>query len=229
MKLARSLKMGAWLLVGLNLLMALGSIWVFMRMTPAIEVIIARNERSLQASEDMLLVLATGDRDKSAAQYLFNAALLRAQENITEPQEAEWVGTITINFSAAIYGDQSARASVLSALVHLAQINREAMVSADKRAKQYGYAGAWGVVFMALAVFAAALLFMRSMRNNLIEPLEQINDVVSAHLEGDTIRRCATGNTYRDIKNVYEGLNELLDNNQTHALGSAVSADFQQD
>jgi len=229
MKLGRSLKIGAWLLVGLNLLMALGSIWVFMRMTPAIEVIIARNERSLQASEDMLLVLATGDGDTLAGQQRFDAALLRAQENITEPQEADCVDTISGNYSAAIHGDQVARSSVLSALVRLAHINREAMVSADKRAKQYGYAGAWGVVFMALGVFVAALLFMRSMRNNLIEPLEQIHEVISAQLDGDTIRRCAASHARRDIKNIYEGLNELLDNHQNRAAGSAVSAVFQQD
>lgn len=220
MKLARSLKTGAWLLVGLNLLMALGSIWVFMRMSPAIEVIIARNERSLQASEDMLLVLATGDSDKLAAQQLFGAALLRAQENITELHEADCIGEISGNFSAAINGDQGARNRVLSALVHLAHINREAMVSADKRAKQYGYAGAWGVVFMALGVFAAALLFMRSMRNNLIQPLEQIHAVLVAQLNGDKIRRCSAAHVQQDIKTIYEGINELLDNNQARAAGS---------
>jgi len=43
MKLAQSVKIGAWLLIVLNLLMAFGSIWKIMRMAPAIKVIIAQN------------------------------------------------------------------------------------------------------------------------------------------------------------------------------------------
>lgn len=217
------------MLVGLNLLMALGSISVFVRMTPAIEVIIDRNERSLQASEDMLLVLATADTDKMRAQQQFSAALLRAQENITEPQEAARIAAISSGYNAAIHSDQAARARVLSNLVGLAQINREAMVRADKRAKQYGYAGAWGVVFMALGVFCAGLIFMRSMRNNLILPLQHIHAVIGAQLAGDSIRRCDGNHSQRDIKTVYEGLNELLDRNQSHVAHGRESVVRRQD
>ena len=35
MEHAQSVRLGAWLLILLNLLMALGAIWVLMRMTPA--------------------------------------------------------------------------------------------------------------------------------------------------------------------------------------------------
>ena len=36
MRLAQSVRLGAWLLIGLNLLMALGAIGILMRMAPAI-------------------------------------------------------------------------------------------------------------------------------------------------------------------------------------------------
>ena len=40
MRLAQAVRVGAWLLVGLNLLMALGAIWILMRMAPAMSGII---------------------------------------------------------------------------------------------------------------------------------------------------------------------------------------------
>ncbi|WP_459943551.1 hypothetical protein [Desulfocastanea catecholica] len=40
MKLLTMVRLGALLLIGLNVLMGLATIWVFMRMAPAIEIII---------------------------------------------------------------------------------------------------------------------------------------------------------------------------------------------
>ena len=51
MEHAQSVRLGAWLLILLNLLMALGAIWVLMRMTPAIEEILSRNGQSLEMVE----------------------------------------------------------------------------------------------------------------------------------------------------------------------------------
>ena len=46
---AQSMKFGAWVMIGMNLLMAFGAIWVFTRMAPAIREILSRNARSLYA------------------------------------------------------------------------------------------------------------------------------------------------------------------------------------
>lgn len=209
------------MLIVLNLLMALGSIWVFMRMTPAIEVIIARNERSLQACDDMLVIMAgtVSSRDVAQRQQSFAAALEKVRLNITESHEGETVAAISKNYRQALRGNHRARKLVLAQLVQLTHINREAMVSADKQAKQYGHAGAWGVVFMAIGVFFAAMLFLRSIRKNLAEPLIQISSVVAAQLEGDTLRRCGGANVPGEIKSLYDGINELLDKNQAQVAG----------
>jgi hypothetical protein len=58
MRSLRSFRYSLWVIICLNVLMALGSIWIFMRMSPAISLIIERNEHSLQASEDMLTSVA---------------------------------------------------------------------------------------------------------------------------------------------------------------------------
>lgn len=214
MKLLTMVRLGASLLIGLNVLMALGTIWVFMRMAPAIEIIIEQNERSLEACERMLVALVISSGDGSENRQLiisFQEALQTAQNNITETEESEALAMIDRNYREAFENDFQARRQTITAISSLAQINREAMVRADKRARQFGNGGAWGVVFMASAVFLAGLLFLRTLKKNLVKPLEEIYSVISAYRQGDTMRRCSGADMSRDIKTIFNGMNELLD------------------
>ncbi|MBU0970040.1 MAG: hypothetical protein KKC20_05300 [Proteobacteria bacterium] len=214
MRIAQSMRIGVWLLIGLNLLMALGSIWIFMRMAPAIEVIIDQNELSLQACEEMLASLAMLNHDKtenSALKGRFETALKRAQDNITEKEEPGALESIRNGFSEAFAGNISAQRKTISGIILLGKINRNAMIIADRRAKQFGYAGAWGIVFMAVCVFLAGMFFKRSLSINLIKPLEEINAVISANRNGDTMRRCSGSDLPRDVRSLFNGVNEFLD------------------
>ena len=77
MRLAQAVRVGAWILVGLNLLMAVGAIGIFNRMAPAIAVIIERNERSINACVDMLAIMAatgSGSAFPNAEAEAFRAA-----------------------------------------------------------------------------------------------------------------------------------------------------------
>ena len=214
MRIAQPVRIGLWLLIGLNLFMALGSIWIFMRMAPAIEVIIDRNERSLQACEEMLASLAMITEDGAENEGLkikFVDALKRAQKNITENEEPVALESIQVGFSDAFIGNITARKNTVSAIIFLGKINREAMIKADLRAKQFGYAGAWGIVFMAVCMFFVGILFKRNLSKGLIKPLEEIDAVISARIKGDTLRLCSGSDLPGDVKKVFNDLNDFLD------------------
>ncbi|MCG6880081.1 MAG: hypothetical protein LJE96_13160 [Deltaproteobacteria bacterium] len=220
MKIAQSVRTGAWLLIALNLLMALGAIWIFMRMAPAIEIIIERNERSLEACEEMLAALAMISRNAQADRMLkatFENALKRAQNNITEKEEPAVLEIINADFNDAFLGDRTAQQKTVAAIVLLGKINREAMVAEDHRAKQFGNAGAWGMVFMSASVFFAGMLLKRRLSRNLVTPLEEIHQVMSAHRNGDNMRRCTGPHLPADVQQVYSGINGLLDRYQSQA------------
>ena len=217
MRIAQSIRTGAWLLIGLNLLMALGSIWIFMRMAPAIEIIIERNERSLEACEGMLAALAMISRNAQADHMLkatFEDALKRAEHNITEEEEPTVLEIIKADFNDAFLGDRTAQQKTVAAIVLLGKINREAMVAEDYRAKQFGNAGAWGMVFMSAGVFFAGMLLKRRISRNLVTPLEEIHQVISAHRNGDNMRRCTGPHLPLDVQQVYRGINGFLDQYQ---------------
>jgi len=214
MKLAQSVRIGAWFFIGLNLLMAFGAIWVFIRMAPAIEVIIDRNERSLQACEEMLSCLAimTGNiSENKILQNSFMEALKRAQNNITEKDEPDSLRLISDSYHEAFQGNIVAKKYTVAAIIQLGEINRAAMIKADKQARQFGNAGAWGIVFMAIIVFFAGMLFTRSLSNNLVKPLEEIHSVIISYRDGDAFRRCTGSNLPKDIKTIYTVFNEFLD------------------
>lgn len=214
MRPAQSINVGAWFLVGLNLLMALGSIWVFMRMAPAIAVIIDRNQRSLHACEIMLASIAlvsgsqAGEASLTAA---FETALEQARGNITESREPDALAVISDRYQAAFQGDAAALRETIDAITHLGDINRAAMAEADRRAQQFGSAGAWGIVFMAVGVFVVGMIFMRTLTRNLVRPLEEIHSVMAAHRRGDIHRRCTGADLPWDIQQIYNGVNEFLD------------------
>ena len=214
MRLAQTVRLGAWILIGLNLLMAFGSLWVFIRMAPAIEVIIDQNERSLQACERMLAALAVADNQETDITQLkasFAAALNNAQNNITEKDEPAALDAIDQDYVGAFDGNFAAKTRTVEAILLLGEINREAMVRADKKARQLGNAGAWGVVFMASAVFLTGMLFLRALKKNLVMPFEEIDGVLTAHQSGDTLRRCTGSRLSKDVRRVFNNVNAFLD------------------
>ncbi|MBF0469288.1 MAG: hypothetical protein HQK61_10475, partial [Desulfamplus sp.] len=187
MRIAQATRIGAWVLICLNILMALGSIWIFMRMSPAIKEIIEQNEHSLQACEEMLASLATISDDADINMQLndtFRTALDRARNNITEKEEPAAIQMTNTHFSAAFKGDVRAKEQTVAAIILLGKINREAMIAADLRARQLGQAGAWGVVFMATCVFFAGMLFNKNLSSNVVRPVEEIHDVILAYRNG---------------------------------------------
>ncbi|GAB4267000.1 MAG: hypothetical protein Kow0029_01160 [Candidatus Rifleibacteriota bacterium] len=214
MKIAQGIIMGAWLIVGLNLLMAFGAIGIFMRMTPAIANIISRNERSLKACEEMLETLALSKCQRENKKILleqFSAALERARNNITEQHEPAAIAEITDKYIAAFDGDENALEATVKSTVKLAKLNREAMEHADLNAQQLGKGGAWGIVFMASCTFLAGVVFIRNLNSKLIEPLKEIKTVLIAYQNGETRRRCAGKNLSADFRAIFGSLNTVLD------------------
>lgn len=214
MKLSQNVSLGGWILIGLNLVMAWGAIWVFMRMAPAIEIIIEQNEKSLHACEEMLTNLSLRNQTNENIDQLelaFSNALERAQKNITEKDEPTAIQRIEKNYIRAFEGNMESSKNTISAIKYLSEINRSAMVRADRKARKLGNAGAWGIVFMASIVFMIGMLFMKNLRKNLVNPIEEIHSVVQANRNGDSLRKCTGPDAPLEIRVVFDGINDLLD------------------
>lgn len=228
-RLIHGMVIGAWVMIAFNLLVAFGAIGVFARMAPAIRIILEQNDRSLDASEEMLAALALLGSENIAHEELlghFEQAFDAASANITEPEESDILEDIEENYRAAFSGNGFAREETVSAIRSLTAVNRAAMARADHRAEQLGRAGGWSVALMAGIAFAVSLALLRALRLRLIRPLEEIHDAVTSYNAGDTQRRCCPASAARELRAICGSINAVLDRDAAARARSDWSLDF---
>lgn len=223
MKLGRQLRFLLAALLAGQVLTALAGIGLLERMSPAIGHILEDNVASAQAVETMLRVLAepaVTDTDRER----FLDALGTAEGNVTEPEERPLLDTIRRRASAALAGDARARHDVATALEALGEINREAMVRADREARRLGSAGRWALAFLALGGLLLIAIAARRTQRRLLAPLAELEAVVGAHRAGDGHRRCRPHGG-SELGDILDGVNRLLDRDaRAHAGGAGRRA-----
>ncbi|OGV35550.1 MAG: hypothetical protein A2020_07025 [Lentisphaerae bacterium GWF2_45_14] len=213
MKMRRSLLLGTWFLLILNLILATGTVALLNRMTPAIAKIISENDKSLASCEGMLAELAIMNNRKleDTDKKRFYDAIQRAENNITEKGEPAILAEIKKYSKSALEGDVNAIDKEIKSIMKLALLNREAMGKADKNARRLGTTGAWGAVFIACISFISGLLFIRYLNLLLLLPLGELYSVLKAHKKGDSLRRCARSGNSSYFYFIYDEINALLD------------------
>lgn len=207
MQSGKIITLSVYLMILFNLLLAFGSIWSFQRMNPEIRQIYKRNVISLSACEEMLASLASDEVDVPR----FRKSLEKARSNITESGEKESllkIGSLLKEFES---GKKEARKRLAEEIVHVTHFNREAIIKAAVHAQKMRQAGAWGIVFMTLIFFGAALFFEQRLRKTLLLPLQEIALVMEARIKGDKFRRCHILHANTDMKKLFDAINSLLD------------------
>lgn len=199
--------------VALNLLLVFAAIGLFVRMGPAIERIILRNDTTIVAAEEILDVLARSpadpvpgpDRQRTAR------ALARARNNITEEGEEPILASIAAHLDSALAGEREARTTLIDDLGRLVAINRAAIRKVDRDAQRLGRAGAWAAAFVGLASLAMSLFLTRSLGSRVVRPIRELRDVLRAARSGDRFRRCSVAGASPELRDALSDLNGLLD------------------
>jgi len=213
MELRRYFLIGVGSLVVFNLLLAFGSVGLLSRMSPAILEILEENVVSISAAETMLAVLATPKVESSLGSNgtkRFKTALSRARENVTEPDEVPVLNEIEANSDAALAGNSDAISLVVTRLLLLSQINRQAMAQADSEAQRIGVAGAWVAVSLFIVSVVISLFVIRGLQKRFVDPLSELHDVLLAVQQGEQHRRCYAEDPPPQVKHVMDSVNGLL-------------------
>ena len=199
--------------VAINLLLILAAIGLFVRMGPAIDRILRRNDASIVAAEAIVEVLARTGHNPIAApdRAGIRAAVARAQDNITEPGEAEVLQGMQAALPGALIGETDARQALIDQLHQLIAINRTAMRQVDQSAQSLGNAGAWTAMFVGLITLALSLFLTRSLGRRVVYPVQELRETLASALSGDRIRRCSTPDAASDLREAMDLVNQLLD------------------
>lgn len=176
------------------------------RMSPAIDQVLQENVFSTAAVEEMLGILAV--RGKEAD---FLAALARAEGNITEEEERPLLETIRNKGKASFGGDWAARRETVAALHQLGAVNRASMERANAAASQLGLAGAWAMALLGFSSFLLSAAFARRVQTRLLDPVMEVDAVLGAVRQGDTLRRANPSQQAPEAARALRNLNWLLD------------------
>lgn len=249
MRVRHEIRLAVAALLGLQLITAIAGSWLLLRTGPAIRHILAENDVSLEAVEQMRAVIARrglapleeAPREgapieeapleeaplEDAQTATFTAALTRARNNITEPAEPAAIEIIEARAAAALAGDPTARAAVLEALDTLSTINRTSMHEAGESAHRLARGGAWSLVGLALSTLALGLMMIRRVRDRLSAPLARLYRVALAWTRGDPHPRCGIAAMPEELAVVAQTLDALLD--ATHRRPPGADATAQRD
>ncbi|MCB9665677.1 MAG: hypothetical protein H6732_16330 [Alphaproteobacteria bacterium] len=209
MRLSTETRLGLGGLLALQLLTALAAIGLLVRVSSAVERILEENVATVAAVEEMLGALATQDGDRATVR--FDDALVRAEANVTEPEERPLLQAIRASKDRALAGDAEARATVARDLEALSLVNRSAMQRQDDRAQRLGRAGAWAAVLAGLLGFALSVRAYRQIRDRLVGPFLEVDATLSAWRAGDPHRRCLPLEGPLEVRRVAQHLNQILD------------------
>lgn len=213
MRVRHEVRLAVGALLVLQLVTAVAGSWLLLRTGPAIRRILAENDLSLEAVEQMRGVLALGAIGplEGAREAAFRDALARARRNVTEADEPAAISIVAGHAEAALAGEAAARRAVLEALDTLAAINRREMYRADEDAHGLARAGAWALVGLALTTVGLSLLLIRRVRDRLFSPLARVYRVARAWKRGERHQRCGGASMPEEFEAVALTLDQLLD------------------
>lgn len=196
----------------LVLLVVFAAIGLFVRMGPAIERILLRNDTTLAAAEDVLIVLAGAGADaiEGEPRERLMAALQRARENVTEPGEDSVLANVDEHVAGALDGDSEERRALLVGLQELIAVNRAAMQEVDRDAQRLGRAGAWVAATVGLVSLVLCLIVARRLGRRLLAPIVDLDETLRAVHDGDVFRRCSAAGASPELRRALERVNGLL-------------------
>lgn len=223
MQIRRELLLSVGTLVALNLVLAFGSIALFVRMGPAIERILQENVYTIDAAELILAELAEsgGQSLEPSSRQRVHEALAKAQRNVTEEAERPVLAQLEEHLPAAESGDAAARRRVIASARELIRVNHEAMRDADAEAGRLGRAGAWAAVLVGFLSFLLGLLLLGRLRRRFIDPLLDLHRTLQGAASGERLRRCRNIDAPYELVEVKRQVNALLDERMAKAVHEA--------
>ena len=179
----------------------------FQRLEPFINTLNSSNTRSLYYAEEMISSISYKKDLKK-----FEANLNKAKNNITEVGEKEAVDRIAKNYKMAFTGNERIKEETINNIMDLSRINRRALEEAGLKANKMESIGIWIIIFPSVFIWIIGLTILKRLKRTFIEPLQELNNVISDYNEENLMRRCPTYTALKDLQKLYDGINRILDN-----------------
>ena len=188
-------------------IITIAGIRAFQRLEPFIDTMNSANTESLYYAEQMLSSISAKKNLKN-----FEENLEKAKNNITEVGEKEALDKIADNYMPAFKGNKKIEDETIDEIAEFFKINRIAMERAGKIAKKTENVGIWIILFPSIFIWIMGIAILKRLDKTLIKPIQELNAVIFDYNKGNLMRRCPSVTTSKDLQQLYDGINKILDN-----------------
>ena len=207
-------------LVGLNLVLAVITMGLFLRIGPSLDKQFEISQKSLELSGRMLShLVAMRNESSPPMEEVFRNTLGETKKAETSEAALAYVADIENTFKSELTTTATEAKSTTRNFSNTAQAIQKlikfhfiAMQKAKSNVEFLSHSGAWIAAFVAWLAFTTALFIYRHTQRSFMKPLEEIHSVLQAAREGDVHRRCTISNqAAMQLKAIESGLNDILD------------------
>ena len=188
-------------------IITIAGMYGFQQLEPAINLLNSSNTQSLYYSEQMLTSISV---KKDLNNFKKNLDL--AAKNITEPGEKEVVEKIAAGYLPAFKGNKNIEEQTINDIAELTRINRVAMEQSGVKAKKQEAIGIWIILFPSVFIWLVGIALLKRLDRTFIKPVQELNDVIFEYNKGNFMRRCPSVAATKELQNLYDGINKILDN-----------------
>ena len=178
----------------------------FQRLEPFVNTLNSSNTKSLYYAEQMLFNISAKKDIRKFEEYLNFA-----KNNITEAGEKEVIEKIDGNYQPSFYGNNMYEEETINSIAEYSRINRVAMEQAGLKAKKMQTVGIWIIIFPSVFIWIIGLTLFARLKRTFIKPIQELNNVIIDYNNGNCMRRCPSHTESKDLQNLYDGINRILD------------------
>lgn len=220
MELKRDIDYAIAAVIVCSVSLALVTIGLFSRMTPAIERIRKDNIVTLTAAHDVLAVFVTrsGDALDLADRARIEASLAVMRDNLTVDGEGTLVNAVIDAVARAQTGDREAFRALVGSISALVEANTTAMEDADEEAQRLGTAGAWTASIGGLLLVLIGVYARNRLQRRIVRPVQELTRVFEAIGSGDDLARCKAFTGAVELERAGRVVNRLLDQGRARAF-----------
>jgi hypothetical protein len=209
----RLFRVSVLMIVSFNILLVFAATVMIERMGPQIDQVLAENVPFLQASENLLEILARRDFPmRPSTEDRFQQALKQVGKRIIFENQKNLV--IRLNELAPQVGAGESRSILefVETLTRLGEIHRRIIRDVDRELSFQRVAGAWTIVLMGVISTLVSFLMLTRVERRVIRPVADMLKALNEWARGNHLRRLkCSGEGSKEIRDAMQVVNDLMD------------------
>lgn len=210
------------LIIAINLIIGLSSVFLVERLLPSVRDILDDNTNSMHAVIDLQEALnRSGDGPWTNPEIeVFRQIIKKLEHNISFTEERYILEEIKSLGEKYFSGSVLVKSTLIDKINEFGRLNLNDIAAKDKKIHFLGTSGAWAIGFLALLSILFQLIFRARILSQIMDPLSDFLLSIREYCNGNLLRRFNNPLASQELKDTGRLLNVILDENMDKRIGS---------